>query len=237
MKFTKAGAYTCCSDLRTGMKAWLAVAEKGAAVPTARRRARSRSGRRCIAATGPRRPTPAPTPWTSAWPPRAAWSVRHRPGEARRGQGRDGQSSEMTKGELRPHPATFGPGKMNEASSSAQPHRRPPSRSPSIDPGHLPQRHVGWSCSLSPTTHGNGFLTSSPLDADQQPRPYRVDQRPSTRRRLLYYCLIHPFMVGYHHRADQAAGEAGFDSGRRACSPPSAVCGRSPRDLGVAAAP
>ena len=88
VKFTKAGTYKVYCDLHPGMEAIVTVAKKGAAVPTAKQDAaavKKQADAAVKAAKGLETTrTRAPTPSTSAWPPRAAsstsaWSRRASP--------------------------------------------------------------------------------------------------------------------------------------------------------------
>ena len=102
----------------------------------------------------------------------------------------------MTKGTYETHTATFGPGNIEDPSSylggiAAS------FESPSIDPrGAYPSDTT--LVSLSPTTHGNGFLNSGALDVVKRvaacPSPRASSSTPPGTYK--YYCLIHPFMVG-----------------------------------------
>ena len=92
-------------------------------------------------------------------------------------------------------PATFGPGNIEDPQSYLGAIAAS-FESPAIDPrGAYPSDVTP--VSLSPTTHGNGFWNSGPLDVvKQSPLPESSSLTFGTPGTYTYYCLIHPFMRG-----------------------------------------
>ena len=92
------------------------------------------------------------------------------------------------------HTVTFGPTAYVDA-LQARTFEGPPTE-PIASEGAYPSDPPGTVPSLSPTTHGNGFLNSGVLSDPGIPGPKSFKVRFDTPGAYDYRCLVHPFMRG-----------------------------------------
>jgi plastocyanin len=92
------------------------------------------------------------------------------------------------------HTVTFGPTAYVDA-LQARTFEGPPTE-PISSEGAYPSDPPGTVSSLSPTTHGNGFLNSGVLTDPGIPGPKAFKVRFDTPGAYDYRCLVHPFMRG-----------------------------------------
>ena len=93
------------------------------------------------------------------------------------------------------HTVTFGPTAYVDALQARAFEGVPPGQ-PMASEGVYPSDPPGTVPSLSPTTHGNGFLNSGVLTDPGIPGPKTFKVKFDTPGAYQYRCLVHPFMRG-----------------------------------------
>ena len=191
--FTKAGTYRYFCDVHPGMVGWVIVKPKGKKIPSAKADAKTlKAEEKHFAAEAKQvakiKP-PADTVSVGAAGPGGLELFAMFPATLTVSPGTT-VTFTMPKGSREVHTATFGPVAYLTALANA--FGQDPGSAPSaLYPSDVP--HI----TLTPTTHGNGFVNTGAMDRDSTtPLPASNTIDFTTAGTYQYICLIHPFMHG-----------------------------------------
>jgi plastocyanin len=193
VKFTKPGRYHYFCDVHAGMSGWVIVKPKGKKIPSAkadkaelvREEKHFAKEAKQVDKTKP----PANTVSVGASAPGGVEVFAMFPATLTISHGTTVKFM-MSKDSREVHTATFGPAAYLNALANA--FGADPGNAPSaLYPSDVP--HI----TLTPTTHGNGFVNTGAMDRDSStPLPSSNTITFTTVGTYHYQCMIHPFMHG-----------------------------------------